>query len=154
MHIDYLADHMEFAPVLAAGHHAEWSAHYADWPLAQALAELQSHTSRRQIPTTLVAIEDDRLLGSVSLLGADLDGWDHLTPWLASLFVIPERRGQSLGRQLVARAVEEAASLGVPTLYLWTAGQRTYYERLQWEPIATVPHMPVEIAIMRRVLTC
>jgi len=153
MPIDYLADHMEFAPLLAVWHHAEWSAHYADWPLPKALAELQTHTGRRQVPTTFVAIEEGRLLGSVSLLVADLDGWDHLSPWLASLFVIPERRGQGLGRQLVGRTIEEAASLGFPSLYLWTAGQRIYYERLKWECIATVPHEPVDIAVMRRALT-
>jgi hypothetical protein len=57
MRIDYLADHLEMAALLAAWHYQEWKALLPNWSHAQALAELQRHTGRRQIPTTLVAIE-------------------------------------------------------------------------------------------------
>jgi predicted N-acetyltransferase YhbS len=149
MRIDYLADHLEMAPLLAAWHHQEWAALLPDWSFAQALADLQSHTGRRQIPTTLVAVEDGRPVGSASLLAADLDGWDHLSPWLASVFVVPEHRGRGLGRQLVSRVVEEARELGVAVVYLFTAGQAGYYQRLGWEPWQVTEHHGREVVIMR-----
>src|SRR6266436_5129728 len=145
MRIDYLADHLEMAPLLAEWHHREWAALMPEWSLPQALAELQSHTGRCRIPTTFVALEEGQLLGSASLLESDLDGWDHLSPWLASVYVVPERRGQGIGRQLVVRAVEEARALAVPVIYLFTAGQQGYYERLGWEALERVRHRQSEV---------
>jgi predicted N-acetyltransferase YhbS len=146
--IDYLADHPEAAPLLAAWHHDEWRELLPGWTAEQALTELQSHTGRRQIPTTLVALDGARVVGSASLLVADLDGWDHLTPWVASVYVIPERRGTGIGRRLVARAVEEAHALAVPVVYLFTAGQEGYYARLGWSPLARTRHHAHDVVIM------
>jgi GNAT superfamily N-acetyltransferase len=150
MRIDYLADHPELAPILAAWHHAEWQALLPGWTLAQAEAGLRSHTGRRQVPTTVVAVEGEEPLGSASLLEADLDDWDHLSPWLASVFVRPDCRGRGLGQALVTRAVEEAAALGVGVLYLFTAGQVGFYEKLGWGPWVRTWHHGTEVVIMRR----
>src|SRR5262245_41124811 len=148
--ICYLADHLELAPLLAGWHHAEWRELMPEWSHAEALADLQSHTGHRQIPTTLVALEDRQLLGSVSLITRDLPGWEHLEPWLASLYVAPDRRGQGIGKQLVRQATTEAAALGLPALYLFTAGQQEYYERLGWELHARTRHHGTDVVILRR----
>jgi GNAT superfamily N-acetyltransferase len=148
--IDYLADHPGMAPLLASWHYQEWADLLPDWSLVEALGELQSHTGRRQIPTTLVAVERDRPLGSASLVQADLDGWDHLSPWVASVFVTPWFRGRGLGRRLVGRAVEEAQALGVGIVYLFTAGQAGYYEKLGWERWQPALHHGRQVLIMRR----
>jgi predicted N-acetyltransferase YhbS len=148
MRLEYLADHSELAPLLAAWHHHEWAALMPEWSLEQAVAELRGHTGRRQIPTTFVALESGDLLGSASLLAADLPGWGHLSPWLASVFVVPERRGQGIGKRLVVRAVVEARELGVPTVYLFTAGQKAYYERLGWTVLERTRHHQAVVAIM------
>lgn len=149
MRIDYLADHLELAPLLAAWHYREWMALLPDWTLEQAADELRSHVGRRQIPTTFVAVECGQPLGSASLLEADLDRWEHLSPWLASVYVVPECRGRGLGRLLVMRAVDEARALGVPALYLFTAGQEAYYHRLGWSPLERVTHHQQDVVIMR-----
>lgn len=150
MPIEYLADHPGTAPLLAAWHHDEWKALLPGWTLERALTELRSHTGRRQVPTTFVAVEGGRVVGSASLLAADLDGWEHLTPWVASVYVLPECRGRGLGRLLVARAVEEAGALGVPEVYLFTAGQEGYYARLGWSEFGRTKHHQREVVIMRR----
>jgi GNAT superfamily N-acetyltransferase len=148
--IAYLADHPDLAPLLAVWHHREWADLLPRWSLAQAEAELRSHVNRRAIPTTFVALDAARPVGSASLLVSDLDGWEHLTPWVASVYVIPERRWQGLGRRLVARAVEEARALDVPVVYLWTAGQQEYYARLGWTPLYRATHHGRDVIIMRR----
>jgi N-acetylglutamate synthase-like GNAT family acetyltransferase len=150
MPIEYLADHPGAAPLLAAWHYGEWKELLPDWTLERALTELQSHTGRRQIPTTFVAVEQGQVVGSASLLADDLDGWEHLTPWVASVYVLGEWRGRGLGRLLVGRAVEEARALGVPKVYLFTAGQEGYYARLGWSEFARARHHRHEVVIMRR----
>ena len=63
MQIEYLTDHLNLASLLAAWHYREWASLLPDWSLEEALRELQSHTGRRQIPTTLVAVEQGRPFG-------------------------------------------------------------------------------------------
>jgi predicted N-acetyltransferase YhbS len=148
--IAYLADHLEAAPLLAGWHHDEWQALLPGWTLEQAVAELQGHTGRRQVPTTFIAVEAGQVIGSASLLAADLDGWEHLMPWVASVFVLPAYRGAGLGSRLVARAVAEARALGLPTVYLFTAGQEAFYARLGWAPLARTRHHAQGVVIMQR----
>ena len=149
---DYLADHLELAPWLAAWHYQEWATLLPEWSLAQALADLQSHAGRCQIPTTFVALEDDQPLGSASLLVSDLEGWEHLSPWLASVFVLPDFRGRGLGGQLVGRVVAEAKVLGVSALYLFTEDRAAYYQRLGWEFFQSTQHHGREVVIMQRTI--
>jgi predicted N-acetyltransferase YhbS len=148
--IEYLADHPTAAPVLAAWHHHEWADLLPGWSLEESLAELRTHTGRRQVPTTFVAVVEGRVVGSASLLTADLDGWERLSPWLASVYVLPEWRGRGIGRRLATRAVQEARALGIAAVYLWTAGQREYYARLGWEFFEWAQCHGRQVAVMRR----
>lgn len=145
----YLADHPGLAWRLAELHYAEWGHYYTDWSVELAHAELQAHVGRRQIPTTIVALAGNELLGSASLVVGDLEGYEHLTPWLASLFVLPEHRGHGIGKTLVHAVVNEATALRIPELHLWTVGQRSYYERLGWEFVELCQRSHGPIAIMR-----
>lgn len=128
----YLADHSGWGDVLARWHHAEWGALMPYWSEADARAEFASHTERHAVPTTLVALRDGVLVGSVSLVARDFEEWSHLTPWLASLYVTPAARGRGLGRELVRRAVAEAALLGVDRLHVIAAESESFYTRLGW----------------------
>jgi N-acetylglutamate synthase-like GNAT family acetyltransferase len=148
MEIDYLADHLELVPILAEWHHAEWT----EFTLETTAVELRTHTGRRQIPTTFVAIEDGRVIGSTSLLVADLVGWEHLTPWVASVFVAPAYRRRGIARALMERAVHEARLMGIPSVYLFTASKEAYYARLGWSPFERALYRAKEIVIMRRIL--
>ena len=150
MRIEYLADHLEVATVLAAWHYDEWKGILPEWSHEQAIAGLRSHVGRRQIPTTLVAVENDTVVGSASLLESDLDGWDHLSPWLASLYVVPECRGKGIGRELVRRVMEEAGALGLPCVYLFTAGKEPYYARQGWVTFTRTKHSGRDVVIMQR----
>lgn len=148
MHIGYLADHLHWAPTLAQWHHLEWGAILPDWSLADALGELQSHTGRCMIPTTLIGFEDDRLLGSVSLVEEDAPELSDATPWLASLYVAPGRRGEGIGRALVQRAVAEAARLGVRRLHLYTPHHEGYYLGLGWHLLGRVRLARTEVSVL------
>jgi predicted N-acetyltransferase YhbS len=134
--IESLASHPEWAELLAHWHVAEWHWLYDGWTPEIAAADLRQHSDPDRIPTTLVAVAGGEPVGSVSLLEHDLAGWEHLTPWLASLYVRPDQRGRGIGKQLVRRAVAEARRMKVAELYLFTPAHREYYAALAWRTVA------------------
>ncbi len=143
LELAYLADHPHLVPRLARWHHAEWGAMIPSWPLEVAEAELRGHTRRRALSTTIVALEDGVPVGSASLLEEDMPEMPPLSPWLASVYVVPGARSRGIGGALVGRIVEEATALGVERLYLFTYNARRYYESRGWrllQPIATQGH--------------
>lgn len=149
MHLEYLADHPEFVPILADWLYAEWKTLMPDWSHAEALADLRSHVNHCAIPTTIVAMEGKRLLGSASLIVEDLPGWEHLSPWIASVFVAPEHRGKGIGKALVQRLLSDANSLGTSPVYLFTADKSAYYQRMGWETFAEASHAGHRVRVMR-----
>ncbi len=136
MRIALLSDHLQVAPTLARWHADEWSSLMPDWSYEPALTELLTHTRRDTIPLTLLALDGPEVLGSASLIAEDLPGWEHLTPWLASVFVAPSTRGRGVGTRLVSEAARTAQRLGVSRLHLFTAGQADFYHRLGWTEFA------------------
>ena len=148
MDIRYLADHPGHVPVLARWHHAQWGHLYEDWTLDVAEAELRDHATRRTMPTTLIALEGDELLGSVSLVEEDAPELrDHGDAWLASLYVRPEARGRGLGTLLTRALVAFAADQGIERLWLFTPEHEHFYRQLGWrtDGTATLHGTPVHL---------
>lgn len=137
MRVALLQDHRGHIETLAAWHHGQWASLFEDWTLASASEELADHATRRSLPTTLVLLEGETLLGSVSLVFEDAPELDDFgSPWLASLYVVPEARGRGLGARLVQAAVAHAAGQGVERLYLFTPEHAAFYRQLGWRLIA------------------
>ena len=150
LRIEYLADHPELAPTLARWHYDSWQDLIPNWSYEIALEELSSHRDRAAIPTTFVAFRNDALVGSASLLVEDMPEWRHLTPWVASVFVIPSERGRKIGSRLVRHAVTVAGRLGMKEVYLLTPGQAGFYRRLGWSPIAEAAGPPAYVVMATR----
>ena len=82
-----------------------------------------------------------------------------MSPWLATLFVLPEMRGKGVGSAL-ANAAAEVVQSGAcaDSLYLWAcerAVAEKMYAKLGWEVIeeTAAPHGDFDIAIiMKRTL--
>lgn len=148
MRIDYLDQHRDKIATLAAWHHAQWGYLYADWTLQVATAELADHATRRSLPTTLVLMDGQRLLGSVSVVLEDAPELrDAGSPWLASLYVIAEARGCGLGARLAQAAVALAASQRVSQMFLFTPEHAAFYRRLGWNHVmrTTLQGTPVDL---------
>src|SRR6266404_868520 len=132
MEFVYLADRLEFLPTLAEWHHEEWG-YIRPGDTVQARQErLEEECGHLQIPTTVVAIEKEELLGSVMLLESDMKTHKELSPWLASLFVVAQRRREGIRAALVRRLISEARNLRVKRLFLYTPSEERFYRRLGW----------------------
>jgi len=146
--IEYLDDNAALIPTLAQWHYEEWRHLNPDKSIEQHIARLQSHLGRKQIPTTFVALSGGILMGSSSLVACDMDIHMDLSPWLASLYVIPIYRSRGVGSALVHRVIKEAEALGVETLYSFTPDREGFYIRLGWSTVERIEYRGYEVAIM------
>ncbi|MBK6726158.1 MAG: GNAT family N-acetyltransferase [Xanthomonadales bacterium] len=144
----WLSEVPERAAQLAEWHVAEWAPLIPGFNVPDMLAEFSTHDGCEKIPTTLVALDGEDLLGSVSLLENDHDDIRDYSPWLASLYVRPQSRGRGLGVELVRRCENIAQRLGITRLHLYTSGQERFYRRLGWEDVASVSLRGVQASVL------
>ena len=148
MHIEYLADRPAFVPTLARWHYSEWAYLRPGDSVEARVARLQGWCGRGKIPLTFVAVSGGELLGSASLVEHDMDNRPELSPWLAGVFVRPERRRQGIGAALVRRIMDEATLLQVSTLYLYTVESTAFYANLGWSLLENTAYRRREVSIM------
>jgi predicted NAD/FAD-dependent oxidoreductase/ribosomal protein S18 acetylase RimI-like enzyme len=156
--IELLTGHHHLAPVLAEWHHAEFGHLYEPHVWNREIGEREFLAMAEPDPgdVTWVAFDGggrdaDDVLGSVSLIATDdLAGFEHLTPWLASLYIAPHARDRGIGSQLVATTLAGAAERGHRYVHLFTAGQEQYYLDRGWRTLAHVDRLGSEAAVMAK----
>jgi GNAT superfamily N-acetyltransferase len=146
--IEYLSDRPEFLATLAQWHYQEWSALRPGDSVEARIVRLQGWCGRGQIPLTVIALSDNGLLGSASLIEHDMDDRLELTPWLAGVFVAPEHRRRGIGTALVRRVMAEAMELQVSKLYLYTVDSPGFYDGLGWSLAEKTCYRGKEVSIM------
>jgi len=114
----------------------------------QRVTRLTSHVGQPAIPTTLVAFENDTVLGSASLVQNDLMSHPHLTPFMASVYVGEPYRRRGVASALVEQMVTAAGQLGVAKLYLITPDQQALYARLGWGAEEVVDYRGERVTLM------
>jgi GNAT superfamily N-acetyltransferase len=145
----YLADDPVLVSTIANWHHETW-AHLTGRTHEERIREFDEQLGSERIPLTVVAFVAGRPVGSASLLTQDMDTHPDWTPWLASVFVLPEFRRRGIGERLCRRIVAEARRLGVPRLYLFTPDQAPFYARMGWRTLCREPYRGEDVTIMCR----
>ena len=119
MHIDFLGEHVELIPRIAAWQFEEWGHLTPGDSLESRVERLQARSNVDEIPLTLIALSGTVPVGTVAVVESDLPGREDLAPWLANLLVPAELRRQGIGTALLERALGLAAELGHPELHLF-----------------------------------
>ena len=120
---------------LAAHLVAEFGHLYPAWNESAAIDELSQDASPG-LPLHLAAIENDRTLGSTSIIPDDeVTGWEGNEWWLANVFVLPEYRGRGIGSSLIKHAIEIARESGTRDLLLVTDTVENWYLKQGWKGI-------------------
>lgn len=139
----------EHLPTLARWHHEEWGYLNPGETLADRIDKMRAYLGEATIPTLLIAVENDKVLGSAALIAADMDNKPELSPWLANVFVRNDQRGRGLGSALVKAIMALAASSQWPHLYLFTPDQEVFYSKLGWKPLSKEVYRDTPITIMQ-----
>ncbi|WP_244272242.1 GNAT family N-acetyltransferase [Halomonas aestuarii] len=154
-----MADHHEIVRLgadsphlarVAAWQHAEWAHLSPGETLASRRAALRGECGPAGIPSVFLALALGRPVGTASLVAHDLDPRPALSPWLASVYVLPEWRGQGIASGLVRRVEAEAAGNRIGRLYLFTPDQQALYRRLGWQDHETLVHHGETVTLMIR----
>jgi GNAT superfamily N-acetyltransferase len=150
--ISHLADVPFFRDELAALHAAEWKHFYAEWDERSALAEFLNQKGDGSLPATLVLHEGMELVGSVSVVFGDCPARLDLDPWLASLYVVPQRRGLGHSLGLVQAGIELAAAAGARRLHVFTESAEKLFQRCGFEILERTMLQDVPITVLARAL--
>ena len=133
MNILNLREAQQFVPIVAD---RLWQAWWRDNGSAladveQALGEVLAAPA---FPFTLVATVDDRFAGTVTAIASDMDDRPQYSPWIAALWVEPERRGSGIAQALVQQALQTLFDQGNSAVYLCAEpGLRRFYLADSWQ---------------------
>jgi predicted N-acetyltransferase YhbS len=133
-----LRDHPWHVPALAHWLKATFAVHRPHITTATYEERLRAGESDRPLPRTWIALVGDELAGCARLTEADHPDRRDLTPWLASVFVVPDRRRRGIGSALVQTVQQAAHDAGFAALYLFTPDQARLYGRQGFVVIGTV----------------
>lgn len=153
MLIEYLQDRKELLPELAQLHFAEWGHFRPGQTIEDRIESLERCAGKATIPSVIVATAGPELIGSAMLVPHDMSTRKDLSPWLAGVFVKPSYRRSGIATDLTKRIEQEAASLEVPTLYLYTEKESEFYAKRGWEALATCDYQGLEVTIMSKNLS-
>ena len=76
----------------------------------------------------LILLDDDKLIGFISIFPQDCDECPKLSPWYATMYVKKEYRGQGYSKILNDAILKEARKRGYKEIYLKTT-LNDYYEK-------------------------
>jgi GNAT superfamily N-acetyltransferase len=95
-----------------------------------------------------------RPVGAVLMVACDLPSHRQFSPWLSSLFVLPEYRRHGIGRSLIERLCATARERGHAEVYLHALEGPLipFYHRSGWSSIETVELARREFVVMRKTL--
>lgn len=131
---------------------AEFGHLYPMWNVNTAVEEL-AQDSGKGLPLHLVAVENDRAIGIVSVIADDeVTGWEGKGWWLANVFVLPEFRGRGVGTSLIDRAAEIARESGALDLHLVTDTFENWYSKHDWQRAGVGEVHGNEMVVMHRKL--
>lgn len=97
---------------------------------------------------TFVAVEDGQAVGTASLDDEDLPPRSNLTPWLASVYVLPEFRVRGLGAKLIEAVESEARTRGFTKIYLHTTDRTEFYKKRGWQVLDSVNYWNQDHVVM------
>ena len=133
---------------LASWHQQEWSCFNPGESIEDRILRMQTFLNKDFIPSTFIA-KDNGLSGSAAIVSQDMETHPKLTPWLASVYVPPEKRGHGIGSKLVLHVMAQAKQEGISTLYLFTPDKQDFYLNLGWSTKSVEQYRNHDVTIMQ-----
>lgn len=99
---------------------------------------LHSLNTRKQLPQTFVAWSNNSPVGTYQLaVMDDIDSRPDIYPWLISVYVDKNHRGNGILKAMMKTVQENAKKAGLDLLYLYTS-HKDLYEKYGWKYIGPI----------------
>ena len=112
------------------------------------LRSLEQFASDQRHGVALIAKIDGEPIGTCLLAESEIEPNHDVSPWLTSLFVVPEHRRKGAGAVLVRAIEDQARERGFSRLYLYTSDAVGFYERLGWQVLDRTSWKGFDTALM------
>lgn len=152
MKIELLADNVKLIPEIAELKFQEFGYLLPDKTLENFRLGLETHLNDQLLPIAYVVTDSKKFVGTFSLRKYDLHSYTHLTPWLGSVLVHPDKRKQGIGSFLVQQAEEIAKEMGYSSLYLFTPNKAAWYSQLGWRQVEETVFNNFPVTLMTKKL--
>lgn len=149
----FLEEHPDYAEQLGEAIYYQWEEMYTRQgkSVSEVIETVKSRATSESIPCTMIALDGDTLLGSVTLKVNDFVDHPELSPWIAGVFVLPEHRGKGYGKGLVLHAEKIASKkFDVKTTYLYTGSASGLYEKIGYTVFETVDRGDKVLTLMKK----
>ncbi len=152
LRVTTIRERPDLAPVVAGWLWAEWRKSHGH-SLEEMQALVAKSVAAAGVPQAFVLLEDGLPVGTATLAASDLDERPDLTPWLAGVFVVPERRGQGHVRHLLHAFEGACRAASIPVAWLYTRTAERIYRRAGWESVELIHRVGKEpVVLMRQTL--
>lgn len=117
-----LHDYPQFASICGEWDNRAWPRNPEIEEFFEDHYQAAANSDGTAIPQVWVALNDKNIpIGMMSIIADDHPDYMHLSPWLASAFVMPEYRGQGIFQALQKHVLEFARNeLDTPCLYVYS----------------------------------
>lgn len=148
MQVSHVKYFQNWIPIIAKWIYEEWAYAFPLRTLQEIQKGLFGRMNETEMPITLIAHDDRGVLGTASLKASDMEILQDLTPWLSSVFVHQEYRGQGVASALTAEIEKIAKQQGFDKLYVFNPITQGVFEKLGWSVLQTVQYGGKELAIL------
>ncbi len=144
-----LKQRQDLLPIIANWWYQEFGYLNPERTMVEASEELITFLNTDRLPVCYLLLKNNNLVGTASLTAIDIESYDSVSPWLASVIISPQYRGQGMGTLLVQEVMKAAKKLHAGHWYLYTPDRESFYERMGWEKIDKTDYNGVTGVIMK-----
>lgn len=150
LRVEFLADKPQAIRPLTVAFAREWPEYYGDFDPDSLRAEFESRLQRDQLPIALVVMEKNEVVGTATLGGPSIEGFDELQPWINGLWVDRRCRRRGIGRALIEAIEEQARKLGHDAIYAGTDRAAAAFDAWGWERMKEAKHRGHDVVVLCR----
>lgn len=148
MQVSHVKYFQNWIPIIAKWIYEEWSYAFPMRTLQEIQKSLFGRMNENEMPITLIAHDERGVLGTASLKASDMEILPELTPWLSSVFVPPDYRGQGVATALVAEIEKIARQHGFTKIHVFNPITQGIFEKMGWSVLQTVQYGGKELGIL------
>jgi GNAT superfamily N-acetyltransferase len=148
--IEYLANHPEWAPQLAAWTYNAWHSYNPDLTEENALANIKTRMNTDKIPLTLVAVEMGAPVGMANLKReAEVQGLPKDKVWVGSFYVEPQH--PAAAEMLLHDLNQQAIKFHLNELWVWESNPQApaFYQKHGWKIIKKLPFKNHTVTVLK-----